>query len=126
MAVYGGSILVDETRITEWGLEASNGESGTLLLPPSLHKRPIHLTIKPTDFYPTIFFQNNAGVIHVLDGLLQPVIPGFDPFAQAQEQAEGPPAGVTPPLGESRRRGRPARHAVCLNPFPLTGFTHLA
>lgn len=25
VAVYGGSILVDETRITEWGLEASNG-----------------------------------------------------------------------------------------------------
>lgn len=41
------------------------------------------------------------GVIHVLDGLLQPVIPGFDPFAQAQEQNEGPPAGVTAPLGKS-------------------------
>ncbi len=25
VAVYGGSILVDETRIAEWGLEASNG-----------------------------------------------------------------------------------------------------
>ena len=25
MAVYGGSILVDDTKILEWGLEASNG-----------------------------------------------------------------------------------------------------
>jgi hypothetical protein len=41
-----------------------------------------------------------AGVIHVLDGLLQPVIPGFDPFTQAQDQADGPLPGVTPPLGE--------------------------
>lgn len=49
----------------------------------------------------------------MLDGLLQPVIPGFDPFAQAQEQAEGPPAGVTPPLGESSRSpGAAARPSV--------------
>ncbi len=39
------------------------------------------------------------GVIHVLDGLLQPAIPGFDPFVQAQDQADGPWAGVTAPLG---------------------------
>lgn len=25
VAVYGGSILVDDTKILEWGLEASNG-----------------------------------------------------------------------------------------------------
>lgn len=96
VAVYGGAILVDETSITEWDLEASNGENTAAHAHCLLLLHHLQGGLRANEFTRTTL---HTGVIHVLDGLLQPAIPGFDPFAQAQDQNEGPPAGVTAPFG---------------------------
>lgn len=68
IAVYGGTVLVDETKVLEWGKNAQNG------------------------------------VIHVIDGLLQPQLDDdFQPFAEIDEEGEEggkgvSVAGVTAPL----------------------------